>query len=134
MTRRDVGMTVVLSLVTCGIYVFYWHFVTTAELKTRSGRTELTPGLDLALGILTCGIWYCYSFYRNASIVHQLLGSRQPHEDRSMLILILNIATLATAITIFISIALLQDEYNKLVDSDAALLPPATVKSLPKNP
>ena len=49
MTRRESWLVIVLTLVTCGVYLFYWQYVTTAELRTVSGRDDLNPILDLVI-------------------------------------------------------------------------------------
>ncbi|MBZ0115567.1 MAG: DUF4234 domain-containing protein [Sandaracinaceae bacterium] len=115
MQRREAWLVIVLSVVTCGIYYFYWQYATTSELKQVSGRDDLNPGLDLLITILLCGVYGIYVQYRNAQVVHQVLAQRgQPHEDRSQFILILHLVHLVTGVTGIIAMAILQDELNKL--------------------
>ena len=114
-------MPAVLTVVTCGIYYFYWQYVTTEELKGASGREELNPGMDLLITLLCCGIYGIYVQYRNAQIVHETLTARgQQHEDKSTMILILHAAAAINGLTGIIAILLLQDEYNKLADLPSA--------------
>lgn len=118
MTRRSVAVVLLLSFVTCGLYSLYWLYVTTTELKTVTARADLNPGLELVLSIVTCGLWGLYAGYRNAGLVHQVFtqGGR-PHEDKSTLVLILNLLMLVVGVTGFVATAILQDELNKLADS-----------------
>jgi hypothetical protein len=44
MTRRDLLVVALLTIVTCGLYSFYWSYKTTDELKSVTGK-ELNPGL-----------------------------------------------------------------------------------------
>ncbi|HEY3450464.1 MAG TPA: DUF4234 domain-containing protein [Myxococcales bacterium] len=120
MTRRNPAIVLLLTLVTCTIYWFYWIYVTTDELKQTTGKADLNPALDVVLSIVTCGIWGIYVEYRNAQLVHETLDARGVrHEDRSVVILILNLASFFVGVTGLIAIVLLQDELNKLA-------PPAT--------
>lgn len=110
-------MVVVLTLVTCGVYYFYWQYVTTAELKTVSGREDLNPTLDLIISILCCGIYGIYVQYRNAQVVHEVITrAGQPHEDKSTMVLIMHVLNYFTGVTGLIALLMLQDEYNKIAD------------------
>lgn len=117
MTKREPWIVVVLGLVTCGLYLLYWQYVTTEELKTSTGRNDLNPVLDLILGFVTCGIWVVYVSYRNAQVVHeQFVRHSLQHEDKSTLIVILYVAALFNGLTALIAPMILQDEYNKMSD------------------
>ena len=129
MTRREPWMPVVLTIVTCGIYYFYWQYVTTEELKHASGREDLNPMMDLLLTLLCCGLWSIYVQYRNAQVVHEVFQSRgQTHEDKSTFILILHALHMVTGVTGMVALLMLQDEFNKLAaleDGGGAFGPPA---------
>ncbi|MEZ4338028.1 MAG: DUF4234 domain-containing protein, partial [Sandaracinaceae bacterium] len=117
MTRREPWMPAVLTLVTCGVYYFYWQYVTTEELKNATGRDDINPTTDILLTLLCCGLWSIYVQYRNAQAVHaafQARGAR--HEDKSTLILILHALSALNGATGLVAILMLQDEYNKLGD------------------
>lgn len=117
MTRREPWLPAVLTLVTCGIYYFYWQYVTTEELKNATGRDDLNPMTDLLLSILCCGLWSIYVQYRNAQAVHGVFAARNVrHEDKSTMILILHALSALNGATGLVAILMLQDEYNKLGD------------------
>ena len=108
-------MPAVLTLVTCGVYYFYWQYVTTEELKNTTGRQELNPVTDLLLTLVCCGFWSIYVQYRNARVVHETLQARgQPHEDKSTMILVLHALSVLNGMTGLFAMLLLQGEYNKL--------------------
>lgn len=110
-------MPAVLTIVTCGVYYFYWQYVTTEELKTATGREDLNPMMDLLLTLLCCGLWGIYVQYRNAQVVHEAFAARgQAHEDKSTFILILHALAALNGITSLIALLMLQDEFNKLGD------------------
>ena len=127
MTRRDSWIPPVLTMVTCGLYLFYWQYVTTQELKTVSGREDLNPMLDLILSVVCCGLWSIYVQYRNAQVVHEVFGRHNtPHEDRSSFVLIMHALAFVNGITSLLALMILQDEYNKLADLSGGGGGPAT--------
>lgn len=117
MTRRDAWLPPLLTMVTCGIYMFYWQYVTTDELKRASGREDLSPMTDLLLSILCCGLWSIYVQYRNAQVVHEVFQrTGRPHEDKSTMVILMHALAFVNGITSLFAIMMLQEEYNKLAD------------------
>ena len=115
MRKRNSILVIVLMMVTCGIYWFYWVYVTTEELRVVSGNPELKPGTDLLLNVLSCGVWGVYVEYRNAKVSHDVFIARgQVHEDKSNTVLIFNVLALFVGLTWFVAPYLLQEDYNKL--------------------
>lgn len=115
MKERNSVLVVVLMLVTCGLYGFYWLYVTTDELQKATDRTDLNPVIDLLLAIVTFGLWGLYAEYRNARIVHEEMTKRGlAHSDQSNVILIFNVLTAVTGLTCLIGVVLTQEEYNRL--------------------
>jgi len=110
--KREPVLVLLLPLVTCGIYVFYWWYVTGTEIKNAVGREDINPGLDLLLGILTCGIYYIYLSYRDS----QMLLAMQdrvglPRNDISIIAMVLYLVF--APVTLF----LIQTELNKIWDA-----------------
>jgi len=108
-------MPALLTVVTCGVYYFYWQYITTEELKSATGREDLNPMTDMLLSVACCGLWAIYVQYRNAQVVHETMTARsQQHEDKSTFILILHALAAFNGATGLFAILLLQEEYNKL--------------------
>lgn len=123
MTRRDLVVVALLTIFTCGIYGLYWQYKTTEELKTVS-RKDLNAGLELLLTLVTCGIFGIYAHYRNAQIVtEQMKALRGTHEDKSMVILALDVASLVVGVTWVVAVVILQDELNKLAEAGTGVQP-----------
>ncbi len=123
MTRRDLVVVALLTVFTCGIYALYWQYKTTEELKSVS-RKDLNPGLELLLSFITCGIFSIYAHYRNAQIVtEQMKALRGAHEDKSMVILALDVASLVVGVTWVVAVVILQDELNKLAEVATGVQP-----------
>jgi len=56
--QRSIALSIILSLITCGIYGIYWFIVMTNEVGHLSGDSSFTGGKNFLLGLVTCGIWY----------------------------------------------------------------------------
>ncbi len=118
MTRRDLLTVGLLTFFTCGLYALYWQFKTTEELKAVTGKSDLNPTLELVVSIVTCGIFSIYAHYRNAQLVTEKMRTVNPaYEDKSTLVLVLDLASLVVGVTWIVAVIMLQDELNKLADA-----------------
>ena len=110
--RRHPGVAIVLSIITCGIYVFYWEYKLWDSLY-KANNMPSNAGTDLVLSIFTCGLYTIYMHYKAGKLeasAHTLHGL--PPKDDSVLYLILTIFGLG-----IISMAILQSNINNnLVD------------------
>ncbi|MBE2254489.1 MAG: DUF4234 domain-containing protein [Myxococcus sp.] len=117
MTRRDLVVVGLLTFFTCGIYALIWQYKTTDELKAVT-RRDLNPGLEVLLTLVTCGLFGIYAHYRNAQLVtEQMKAWRGAHEDKSTLVLVLDLASLVVGVTWVAAVLVLQDELNKLAEA-----------------
>src|SRR5262245_43373521 len=55
--RRDIVMTLLLMLLTCGIWGLVVQYKIGSEINEHRGRKDVNPGMDLFLVFLTCGLW-----------------------------------------------------------------------------
>ncbi|MCX4372850.1 MAG: DUF4234 domain-containing protein [Dysosmobacter sp.] len=107
--RKSVGLCIVLSIVTCGIYALYWLYRMAEDLNIVTARPNgPSGGLVLLLTIVTCNIYGLYWLYRAGEDL-----DRQ-RADQGQLPGHLGILYLLLAIFGFsiISYALLQSELN----------------------
>ena len=117
-TERSPITVIILGMVTCGFYVWYWWYKTTAELKEATGDESLNPGMDLLLAAVTGGLWGIYVEHRNAKKVHAILEQRDPgRKDQSQTIMIMRIVGLFIAFTAFYAMYLTQQEYNTMAQT-----------------
>ncbi len=117
MKKRNPLVVVALAFLTFTIYAYYWLYKTTDELKEESGREELSPIVDVLLALVTFGLWGLWAGYRNAKITHELfeeLGAK--HTDRSLPVAIFGAGSFFTGWAWLVSMALLQDDLNRLAD------------------
>ena len=131
--RRDIGLFVVLCIVTLGIYWFYLVYHWAKEVNGLAGRAKYPPLVVLLVSILTCGIaglvFECLFAFDvgDTGRRHQLAGRM---EQLGMWVVIVNCAAVATALIPLAGIplslglgtlasVLLQIELNRLADATA---------------
>ena len=119
MEERNTFVVLILMVITFGIYGIFWMWKTTKELREETGRKDLRPGVDFLLFLMTLGIWGIWVGYRNAEIVHEeLLGRSEKHNDRSLFVLGIGLLTWVTGCSWLVMAALLQEDYNRLANTD----------------
>ena len=111
--KRDPGMVILFTFLTCGIYAFWWYHKYATEIKNALGRQDLNPGTDLLLTFVTCGIWGIIAFYNKypklITDMQQRVGL--PPNDISSTTIILGVLFAPAAIYI------IQSELNKVWDA-----------------
>src|SRR5947209_1222552 len=111
--KRDPGMVLLFTFLTCGIYAIWWFHKYATEIKNALGRQDLNPGTDLLLTFVTCGIWGIIAFYNKypklITDMQQRVGL--PPNDISSTTIILGILFSPAAIYI------IQSELNKVWDA-----------------
>ena len=91
-TPRSPVLTLILCLLTCGLYYFYYMFVVTEEVNRFTGKKEQDPAMDVILTLLTCGIWDIYWDYKMGKRMAEMtMMVGLPVTDNAILYLILNI-------------------------------------------
>ena len=113
MKNRSIPLSIILSIVTCGIYSLYWFVVLTDDMNYASGRDQDTSGaLSLVLTIVTCGLYGWYWLYRCGDALDQLRYSQGERAGYlGILYLLLGVFSLG-----IISYALMQAELNSYAD------------------
>lgn len=105
--ERNIGLYIVLTLVTCGIFGLYWLVVITEDMNSLAEDGDNTDGaLVLLLTIVTCGIYGLYWAYKQGQRIDKLNGMQGG--STGILYLILNFIGLS-----LVTYALLQNELNK---------------------
>ena len=112
---RSPALVVILTLVTCGIYGFYWIYVMSKELNDYMGLASESPALELVLSIITCGLYLIYWSYKYAKRAGEAkLRAGLSPEDNGVLCLILAVLGLFV-----VNMALIQDTANKVWETAA---------------
>jgi hypothetical protein len=108
--KRDPLVVMILGFVTCYLYIFYWWYVTAADIKRATGRLDVSPQLELLLDILTCGAYSLYLSYKYPKIILEMQEQAQvQRNDTSLLSLLLSLFSLGPIACYFI-----QADLNKI--------------------
>ena len=109
---RNIGVCILLSLVTCGIYGIVWLVQMVDELNAAANDPNATSGITVfLLSLITCGIYQLYWFYKAGQQVNQAKTARGMAVDSNISILYLVLGIFGLSIVTY---ALLQNELNQL--------------------
>lgn len=111
-TKREIAVAVILSIVTCGIYGIYWFIAMTDESNRVSGDNSTSGGLAFLFSLLTCGIYTIYWNYKMGKKMYEA-GERYNKEisDNSVIYLVLSLFGFS-----IINYCLIQNDLNKFSD------------------
>ena len=110
--NRSVALAIVLSILTCGIYMIYWMIVLADDLNTASGRPDDTSGgIVFLLSLVTCGIYSWYWLYKCGEKVNEIQRRNGAVPENSLGILYLVLGFFGLGIVAY---ALAQSELNKV--------------------
>lgn len=114
-TKRNIGLAILFSVITCGIYGIYWMVVVTDDTnKSVNDINGTSGGIAVLLSIVTCGIYGIYWAYKEGEKLDNAKNMRGiPSSNSNILYLVLAILGLS-----IIAIALMQDSLNKISDYD----------------
>ena len=109
--KRNIGLAILYSILTCGIYTMYWFVKITDESNALSGEQEISGGMALLLLIVTCGIYgYFWSYKIGKTMYKAQERSGINPNDNSILYIILTFFGLS-----IVSYAIIQSDINDLV-------------------
>lgn len=109
--QRSVIMVIILSLITCGLYNFYWMYAITEELSYATNDSNFSGAKSLIFTLITCGIYAFFWYY----IVGQKVAEVQRQHNmfpRENGVLYIILSVLGFSI---IANAIIQSEQNKFV-------------------
>lgn len=110
--ERSVATSIILSLVTCGLYALYWEYTLSEDLRELSGDSSLSGSMAIILGLVTCGIYTLYWYYKIGSALKAAQEKKgKAVSDQSLIFVILGVVGFG-----IVSMAIAQSEVNKLVD------------------
>ncbi len=112
--QRNIGLAIVLSIFTCGIYGIYWFIVLNNDVKQASkDQTLADGGVAFLLTIITCGIYGLYWAYRmgKATMAARKEAGMDAGSDNSVLYLVLQFLGFA-----IVNYALIQNDMNAIAN------------------
>ena len=105
--ERSIGIAILLSIITFGIYAIYWFITLTNEVNQKYGDPNATSGgVAFLLTIVTCGIYGYFWAYKLGEKVDAIKGN--PGGNSTLLFLVFEIFGLT-----IVTLALAQDAMNK---------------------
>lgn len=108
-TQKDIAVSIILTIITCGIYGYYWLYTQDSDLQTLLPRPGATSsGMVVLYSLITCGIYHYYWMYKAGEMIDQCKNQRGvPSSNSGILYLVLSLVGLA-----IVSHALIQNELN----------------------
>lgn len=116
MKNRNIGVCILLSIITCGLYGIYWYICLTDEANDAA-REEGTSGITVFLfTMVTCGIYSIYWAYRMGEKLKKAKQSRDMDvSGTEMKFIYLFLCIFGLSI---IGWALMQREENEILEFD----------------
>lgn len=114
--QRSIAVSIILTIVTWGIYGIYWFVVMTDDaVKASNGKEYQTSGgVAFLLSIVTCGIYSLYWYFKMGKAIAAAKADRNmPASDNSVLYLVLGLLGLG-----IISYCLIQSDLNSIAKSE----------------
>ncbi len=109
--RRDIVTSIILSIVTCGIYGIFWFISMVDDVRIATKDNSIpTGGTAFLLTIVTCGIYSIYLFYKLGKAMFE---SKISNSDNSVLYLVLTIFGL-----LIVNYCIIQNELNTYADNN----------------
>ena len=91
--NRSIALSIILSIITCGIYGLFWYAFMVDDANKVSGEYDSTSGgLTILYSLLTCGLYKIYWSYKVGKQLYNA-GSNcgKDISDNSILYLILSL-------------------------------------------
>lgn len=109
--KRSIGLCILFSIITLGIYGIYWFVKLHNEAKIAANDPEgPSAGVAFLLTLVTCGIYgYYWSYKQGEKLDKACVDRGMPTSSRSVVYLVLTIFGLG-----IIAYALMQDTLNKM--------------------
>jgi len=110
--ERNIVTSIILTIVTCGIYGIIWFIGITDDVSTVNEEPDFSGGKAFLLTLVTCGIYSFYWAYKIGKSLGEAKSKKgMPGSDNSVLYLILSLVGLN-----IVTYCLAQDELNKLAN------------------
>lgn len=113
--ERNIGLAIILSIITCGLYYLYWIYSITNEVGHLNDDHSFSGGTVVLFGIITCGIYFLFWYYQ---LGRQIAQAQEKNgllpKDEGIMYVILAVFALG-----IISLAIAQSNVNEIVRRNA---------------
>lgn len=103
--QRSVGLCILLSFVTCGLYGLYWMCCLHKDVS-KLAKKPSSAGKMMLLTLVTFGIYMFYWMYKQGKTIDQI---RQVNGSQAIVYLLLSLFGLS-----LIALAIMQSDVNQL--------------------
>lgn len=111
MKERNIILSIVLTILTCGIYGIIWQWSLNNEIRIYNKKTK-NSAISFLLSIVTCGIYFLIWMYNLGKEVEEIGGDK----NSSLIYLLFSFFALP-----IVGIAMAQNEVNKLCKKENIL-------------
>lgn len=108
---RSIVVGILLTLITCGIYMLYWQYKQMATLNAWLGRDEFSFWTWFFVSIITIGIYAIYYEYKMATGINEARANSDMYVESSLPVVCVLLAIFGLGIA---SIAIQQSWINKI--------------------
>lgn len=112
MQKRSIALSIILSIVTCGIYGIYWYIKMTDEINSVAGEDSPSGVVAFLLSLITCGLYTFYWMYNMGKRLNNAKEQRGLPVDNNMPFIYIVLTIFGLGI---ISWAIMQDDLNKML-------------------
>jgi len=107
--QKEIPLVIIFSLLSCGIYMIYWIYVTSRDINEYLEISDMDPALEVFLCF--CWPYFLYWLYKYSGRIvdAQIKAGLQTSEDNSILCLILGIIGFG-----YVSAGVMQGSLNKV--------------------
>lgn len=107
--NRSVATSIILTIVTCGLYGIYWFIVLTDEVNEVTNEPGTSGGMAFLFNLITCGIYGIYWGYKmGEKLDNSRYRNNVPTGSFPILFLILSLFGLQIIVW-----AIMQNELNR---------------------
>ena len=112
LTKRSIAAVIIFSIITCGIYMIYWTFVTCDALQREGGKTAIPPILTTLLMLFVTPVGGALLGLDADDNINSIKAQRGlPVIDNKILWVVLGV------LIPIVTMALVQYEINLLIDN-----------------
>lgn len=110
MKTRSIGLSILFTIITCGIYGIYWMARITDEIGSEIPESNLDGAKTVLFSILTCGLYNIVWAYKIGEVQERLYEKyNMPRSERRVFNLILELIGMQIVI-----MALVQNDINTI--------------------
>lgn len=111
--NRSPVMVIVLSIITCGIYNLYWHYVVGNEVNETLGKEAVNPML-VFVGIICFPVLYYYMYMLDKAMI-ELAAERGKSYSSNFALWV--VCSLLAGVGIYIEMMQVQTTLNEIWDA-----------------